>query len=259
MLIPDESPESDALSERAYRRVREGILAGEYGFGAIINRRELATELGMSLVPVNQAMVRLENEYLIENLPRVGTKVRTPTPQDIRGFWAIREALETQAARIFSRVARDRDREALIELAKQVDAAHVSATRSDQPDPKSLYQFRCVHMAFHNRIAEGARLPFFAREVEKNQLLVFNWFYVHELYGGSKLPAHWHEELARTLKSCSEAEADAAMREHIHNRLDELLQRLEQFFLFDEASLARWTNHAAPPRSMEPASSAEKT
>lgn len=102
MKAPEKTDKHDELSDQAYWRIRERILTGEYTFGMVISRRDLATEFGMSLVPINEAMSRLENEYLIENTPRVGTKVRTPTPQDIRGFWAVREGLETQAARLCS-------------------------------------------------------------------------------------------------------------------------------------------------------------
>jgi DNA-binding GntR family transcriptional regulator len=126
----------------------------------VISRRDLATEFGMSLVPINDAMSRLKNEYLIENTPRVGTKVRTPTPQDIRGFWAVREALETQAARLYARTASDREREELIEMARQPDLTHESMTSSDEPDPTELYQWRCAHMRVHTRIAERRHWPF---------------------------------------------------------------------------------------------------
>lgn len=240
-MLPEKNEKADELSEQAYRRVRERILTGEYSFGTIISRRDLAEELGMSLVPINEAMSRLENEYLIENTPRVGTKVRTPTPQDIRGFWAVREGLETQAARLYARMASDKEREELIEMAQQLDLMHASTTNSEEPDPKVLYQWRCAHMRFHTRIAECTNLPFLAQQIEKNQLLVFNWFYDHQLYGGRKLPAHWHEQLARSLAEGSEEIADAAMRKHLHNRLEELMRSLERFLLMDESHLLRWS------------------
>lgn len=99
-MAPDSFKDSLGMAEQVYRCVRDRILSGEYSFATVISRRDLAQELGMSVVPVNEAMSRLESEYLIENTPRVGTKVRTPTPQDIRGFWAVREGLETQSARL---------------------------------------------------------------------------------------------------------------------------------------------------------------
>ena len=247
-MVQQEKPEQRSeLSEQAYRRIRERILKGEYVFGTVISRRDLAAEFGMSLVPINEAISRLEGEYLIENTPRVGTKVRTPTPQDIRGFWAVREGLETQAARLYVRMTTERERREVIELAKQLDIMHESTTSSEEPDPKALYQWRCAHMQFHTRIAECTRLPFLAQQIEKNQLLVFNWFYDHQLYGGRKLPGHWHEQLARSLAEGSEEIADAAMRKHLHNRLEELMLSLERFLLMDESHLLRWSDAMQPP------------
>ena len=241
MLESERSGKRGELSELAYQLVRDRILTGEYSFGTIISRRDLAAELSMSLVPINEAMSRLENEYLIENTPRVGTKVRTPTPQDIRGFWAVREGLETQTARIYARMATNKERAEVIELAQQLDLMHESTTTADEPDSKMLFQWRCAHMRFHTRIAECTNLPFLTQQIEKNQLLVFNWFYDHQLYGGRKLPAHWHEQLARSLAEGSEEAADAAMRKHLHNKLEELMQSLERFLLMDESYLARWS------------------
>lgn len=238
--------EYEDLSERVYRRVRDRILSGEYTFGTIISRRDLAEELGISLVPVNEAMSRLENEYLIENTPRVGTKVRTPTPQDIRGFWAVREGLETQAARLFARMATTRERAEIVTLARSLDRMHQSTTGAKDPEPRALYRWRCAHMRFHTRIAECTKLPFLAQQIEKNQLLVFNWFYDHQLYGGRMLPAHWHEQLAQVLAKGTEEEADAAMRRHLHNKLEELMLSLERFLLMDESHLLRWSSAMQP-------------
>lgn len=258
MTDPEKGEKRGELSEQAYRCVRDRILTGEYSFGTVINRRELASELNMSLVPINEAMSRLENEYLIENTPRVGTKVRTPTPQDIRGFWAVREGLETQAARLYARTASDREREELIEMATQLDLMHESTTSSDEPDPKGLYQWRSAHMRFHTRIAECTNLPFLTQQIEKNQLLVFNWFYDHQLYGGRKLPARWHEQLARSLAEGSEEAADAAMRKHLHNKLEELMRSLERFLLMDESHLAKWNRAMSQPPSGELSTAGKK-
>ena len=95
------------------------------------------------------------------------------------------------------------------------------------------------------RIAQCTKLPFLAQQIEKNQLLVFNWFYDHQLYGGRKLPAHWHEQLAHSLAEGSEEIADAAMRKHLHNRLEDLMRSLEHFLQMDESHLAEWNKAMA--------------
>jgi GntR family transcriptional regulator, rspAB operon transcriptional repressor len=66
--------------------------------GQPVSRRRLAAELGMSFLPVTEALLRLEFEGLLESRPRAGTRVRIPSPQDVEGNYVVRQALETQAA-----------------------------------------------------------------------------------------------------------------------------------------------------------------
>ena len=59
--------------------------------------RKLAAELNISVPPVSEALQRLEREGLLESKPRVGTRVRIPTPQDIEDRCQVRE----RAANLF--------------------------------------------------------------------------------------------------------------------------------------------------------------
>src|ERR1700677_5045314 len=94
--------ETDGLAGEAYLILRERILRGELAIGQSISRRKLAVELGMSFLPVSEALLRLENEGLVESRPRAGTRVRVPTRQDVQGHYVVREALEVQAAMLFA-------------------------------------------------------------------------------------------------------------------------------------------------------------
>src|ERR1019366_169992 len=116
------SSENNGLAGEAYVTVRERILKGELAIGQVISRRKVAAELGMSFLPVTEALIRLENEGLLESRPRVGTRVRVPTRQDIEGHYVVREALEVQAARLFAERAERGERAELMKLAKRVDA-----------------------------------------------------------------------------------------------------------------------------------------
>ena len=44
----------------AYDRIRGKLLTGEYPLGSPLSRRRLAEELGMSLIPVSEALQKLE-------------------------------------------------------------------------------------------------------------------------------------------------------------------------------------------------------
>ena len=54
----------------------------------------------MSFLPITEALQRLEAEGLVESRPRIETRVRVPMQQDVLDSFIIREALETQAARL---------------------------------------------------------------------------------------------------------------------------------------------------------------
>ena len=59
----------------------------------------------MSLLPVAEAIQRLATDGLVESRPRIGTRVCLPTAQDIRERYEVREALESQSARLFAEKA----------------------------------------------------------------------------------------------------------------------------------------------------------
>src|SRR3954464_10568568 len=71
-----------SLAEQAYARILDKILKGEYPLGAVLSRRKIGSEFGMSFLPISDALKRLEQEGLVESRPRVGTRVRIPSPQD---------------------------------------------------------------------------------------------------------------------------------------------------------------------------------
>src|SRR5678815_4174334 len=111
-----------SLASEAYEFVKNRILHGELPMGQVISRRKIAAELGMSFLPVSEALLRLELEGLLESRPRAGTRVRIPSREDVRGHYIVREALETQAARLFAKLATPRERTELKKLAARVDA-----------------------------------------------------------------------------------------------------------------------------------------
>src|ERR1700742_430206 len=115
-----DSGEVSSLASEAYGIVRQRILRGEIALGQVISRRKLAAELSMSFLPVSEALLRLEFEGLLESRPRAGTRVRIPSPEDVRGHYMVREALEIAAARLFTEMATAEERAELLKLGARV-------------------------------------------------------------------------------------------------------------------------------------------
>src|SRR5438132_8664131 len=118
-VVMRESGASSSLAGEAYQFVKHRILCGDLSMGQVISRRKIAAELGMSFLPVSEALLRLEFEGLLESRPRAGTRVRIPSREDVRGHYVVREALEVQAAMLFAAVATADDRVELQKLQRE--------------------------------------------------------------------------------------------------------------------------------------------
>jgi len=226
------------LTEQAYVTIRDRILRGELPFGTSLSRRSLAEEMGISIVPVGDALQRLENDGLVESRPRIGTRVRIPTAKMIRGHYILREALETQAARIFAEKASAAEKEEVRRMANQLDGLY--AMMSPDAPRERVADLHRFHMRFHLRVAECTGCDELCQAIEKNQVLVFNWLYDTAL-GNQQPPPAWHAQLADSLVAGKVDEADAAMRRHTRYRMEEVLQTMEPYFGYTEARLSSFS------------------
>src|SRR6478672_3783531 len=156
-----------SLAAEAYEFVKHRILRGELSIGQVISRRKIAAELGMSFLPVSEALLRLEFEGLLESRPRAGTRVRIPSREDVLGQYVVREALEVQAAKLFAEVATSRERAELRKLAKRVDALGLS--QADR------IPYVIAHQELHRRIAECTRCPALSTTIEQTNALASIW------------------------------------------------------------------------------------
>jgi DNA-binding GntR family transcriptional regulator len=215
---------AESLASKAYEQIRDEILQGNLAVGDILSRRRLADELNMSFLPITEALQRLEAEGLVESRPRIGTRVRIPTKQDILDSYVIREALETQAARLCCEQMNAVERDQLMRSAQHLDKLY-SASATENEDSRFLFSVHTYHMQFHMRVAELARSPGLLRAIEREQVLIFNWLY-DTAAQQKTLPAHFHNDLAKALCSGDVIKADVAMRNHIRHGLDQVVENL---------------------------------
>lgn len=217
----------ESLSNRAYQQIRDEILRGDLLIGDVLSRRRLAKRLNMSFLPITEALKCLETEGLVESRPRIGTRIRVPTEQDIRDSNVIREALESQAARLSAQNMTAEEKKQLRTSARHLDELQKMCAR-EQADSRFLFSVHTYHMEFHMRIAELGRCPGLRRAIEKEQVLIFNWLY-DIAANQPTLPGEFHSSLAEALCSGDPLVADTAMRAHVRYGLDQVLERLANY------------------------------
>ena len=229
-----QGPASSSLSQKAYAELRDKILRGEFPLGSALSRRGLAVELKMSFLPISEALQRLEREGLVESKPRVGTRVRIPSGEDIQDRFILREALETQAARLFAERATPVQKEDLCQMARQLDHLF-AACAAGSADVDFLFSVHTYHMNLHMKIADSAQCAALRDAIEGQQVLIFNWLYDTAAQRRT-LPPAFHSELAAALATGDPERADAEMRRHIRYGLDQVLEQIGNL----EASANGW-------------------
>jgi len=86
------------LWEIACNAIRHDILIGEYESNAPLVVSRLSERMGMSIIPIREAMRRLENEGLVRVVPHKGVTVAEYDTRDVAQIYDVRKILESRAA-----------------------------------------------------------------------------------------------------------------------------------------------------------------
>lgn len=90
------------LSETAYQVLLSRIVSCQYPPGCLLNEEKLVSELGISRTPIRAALIRLQQEHLVQIISKKGILVTEITPNGIRDLFNLRDLIEPYAIREFS-------------------------------------------------------------------------------------------------------------------------------------------------------------
>jgi DNA-binding GntR family transcriptional regulator len=206
--IPQADEAENTLSRRVYAVLRDDILAGRIKPGERLVRKSIGQRLGVSTIPVIEALYMLENDGYVENRALVGCRVRTLTLDDIDNDLMLREALECQAARLCAENAAAEDLEKLMKKARHVDRF----IRADTPDQTLGSQ---LHWDFHIELGRLSGHAVFGEMLKKV------WFQRYMSLNSLKAirfeppPDGWHQILVKKIRKGDPDLAGQAMREHV--------------------------------------------
>jgi DNA-binding GntR family transcriptional regulator len=114
---------SRTLPDGIYDSVRERILSGELPPGRPVRQDALAGALGVSKIPVREALARLQSDGLVLCHPRRGFEVPPLTAEEAEEIFDLRLQIEPAAAALGCRQAEDADRHMAYAAMAALDAA----------------------------------------------------------------------------------------------------------------------------------------
>ena len=198
--------EKSALSQKAYELIIDRILNKSLFPGQIINRLSIANEIGISIAPVLEAMVRLQSEGLLITIPRKGSQIKIIKPSEIVGYLIVREAIECQAARLYCGEILTKNAPALKKFIYDADHQRkneVDAWKSEIQLHRALVQLTNCH----------SLLNVFEQTMRLGTLCMANVFMeMHQFH-----PVMSHADLIQQLKSLDPDDAEKVMSDHLRS------------------------------------------
>ncbi len=204
--------DSQSAADLAYTVICERILNGTLKPGQRLVRTEMAELTGVSIIPVIDALHRLENEGLVESTPYQGARVISLSTETKRDRYALRLAAESQIARMLSRgILREDVRNRLLEQATVVDTQVRINGRV-----KSTWE---MHYEFHVGLARLTGCPSLEDALHRDHLfLLLEWqelSHWEQPLGEKDIEAQLHVWFLGEIFSGNPDRAETAARRHI--------------------------------------------
>jgi len=133
-------------TQAAYFQLKRMIMDNKIAANAQVLEQELAERLGMSRTPVREALSKLENDGLVEIIPRRGVRILPISSQDMADIYMILTGLESTAAEYVAE--KGLSEQQLNLLRKAVDDMDIALKTED------LYGWAAADERFHKLLVE---------------------------------------------------------------------------------------------------------
>ncbi len=214
-----ETEKSASQTVKAQLSLRDLILSGDLKPGDRISELSVVERLGISRTPIRMALVRLEEEGLLEAIPSGGFAVKAFSERDIHDAIEMRGTLEGFAARLAAE--RGVRNPVLVEMKERL------AQLDDLVDKPSLNvddfsQYVGLNGRFHALLIDAADSPVLTRQIDRALNLPFaspsGFVMVQAMLPEARqiltIAQDHHRCVVRAIEEREGARAEALMREH---------------------------------------------
>ena len=200
------------LKEQVVKLLREAIFSGRIKPGQRLNESELSRDLGLSRIPVREALQKLQEQGLVVDLPRRGKFVINLSEEEIQKINSLRIILEGEALRLCrAKITSEgvRDLTKLVgKMERFREATEVDASALDIEFHRTIWSHSGNE--FLAKTLEGIVIPLFAHRVL--------WRINRDMLGWGRILSNQHRQLLDYLEDKVERPAEEVMLEHLSYR-----------------------------------------
>ena len=210
------------ITEFVTEQIRDRIVLGILPPGSKLSVYQLAEELGVSRVPLREAVRQLEAESLVDNLARRGTVVRPLNIQDVQDSFEILDSIEVIAAR---RAAEFSDESTIAAMRFHLEQMRLASQRPFHDATREMMNaHRQFHFAFFNAAGAGV--------LQRHLRMLWNTCerYVINSYPDLERQAEAareHAEMVRQIEAKDPEGTVRVLREHLRASLNSALGYLD--------------------------------
>lgn len=195
------------VTSQTTEALRDRILRGEYGDDAPLRQDAIASELGVSRIPVREALRQLEAEGLVVFHPHRGAVVSTLSPGEIEELFELRAQIESDLVR---RAVPNVTRE-VVARARDILRAYDAAFRAGE-----VSGWGTLNWEFHATLYAPAERPFTMAIVQRLHQQSDRYFRMQlALTHGESRASVEHRSILAAVEAHDARRATLLMRQHI--------------------------------------------
>ncbi len=214
--------EHENLDQKAYQILKGMIIERQLLPGDKIPQEKLAEDLGISRTPLINALKLLEQDKLVQSIPRRGFFVRLFSLEEMVSIFELREVLEGLSARRAARNVTDKEIERLKGFFKQFEGM---ASIGD------IKAYAREDRRFHNFLTDIGAKEFLRSILETYNIISFSYQWESASEGLVRPPdvtIHEHLSIIEAIRRRDEDSTERLMRRHLSNSAEILRRRLAE-------------------------------
>lgn len=200
------------LKEQVVKLLSEAIFSGRIKPGQRLNESELSRDLGLSRIPVREALQKLQEQGLVVDVPRRGKFVINLSEEEIQKINSLRIILEGEALRLSrAKITPDGVRELgrlVGKMERFREAPEIEASALDMEFHRTIWSHSGNE--FLAKTLEGIIIPLFAHRVL--------WRINREMLGWASILSNQHRQLLNYIEGKIDRPAEEVMLEHLSYR-----------------------------------------